>query len=52
MPDEQDECGFGFDVYANSTYIKTIDKKVDNFVDQEGKKIYFKKTSPEEYNKE
>ncbi|MCZ8021712.1 MAG: hypothetical protein O9294_08125 [Cytophagales bacterium] len=49
--ENKNDCGFGHSVYANGTYkLKTI-ISTNYFQDLEGRKVYFKETSPEEYYK-
>ena len=45
------DCGFGYGVDVDGEFIKKSNKKIDYFEDQEGKKIYFEKTKPQEYYK-
>jgi hypothetical protein len=45
------DCGFGNGVYADGDFIKTKSTTPDFFVNGEGTKIYFNKTTPEDYNK-
>ncbi len=45
-------CGFGGLVYADGEFKKISKKPLDYFEDVEGKKVYFKTTKPEEYNKD
>ena len=40
--DNQDNCGFGYGVYAAGTFIRTSKKLTAYFENQEGTKIYFK----------
>lgn len=49
--DDQDGCGFGHSVYADNVYKLVTRKIVNYFEDMEGTKIYFNKTSPEDYYK-
>jgi hypothetical protein len=45
------DCGFGNGVYADGDFTKTKTTAPDFFVNGEGTKIYFNKTTPEDYNK-
>jgi hypothetical protein len=48
--DNLDDCGFGYGVYVQGKF-KQISKKVPlSFTDLEGKEVYFKKTTPEDYD--
>ncbi len=49
---EENNCGFGHAVYADGEFKRKSNKYEDFFEDMEGKKIYFKVTSPEEYYKD
>lgn len=44
-----DECGFGHAVYADHSYKRKDNLIHDYFTDGSGQKIYFNKTSPENY---
>ena len=49
--ENKNDCGFGHSVYANGTYkLKTI-ISTNYFQDLEGRKVFFKETSPEDYYK-
>ena len=50
--EEQDDCEFGYAVVADGVFMRTTNKLPDYFVDMEEKKIYFKKTKPDDYYKE
>jgi len=45
------DCGFGNGVYADGDFNKTKSTAPDFFINGEGTKIYFNKTTPEDYNK-
>ena len=45
------DCGFGNGVYADGDFTKTKTTATEFFVNGEGTKIYFNKTTPEDYNK-
>lgn len=45
-------CGFGGLVYADGEFKKISKKALDYFEDEEGKKVHFKTTKPEDYNKD
>jgi len=45
------DCGFGNGVYADGDFKRTKAVAPDFFVNGEGTNIYFKKTTPEDYNK-
>lgn len=49
--DNQYECGFGGNVFADGDYILKSNKAVDHFETMEGQKFFFKTTKPEEFNK-
>lgn len=49
--EDQDYCDFGFGVFADGEFKKEKTSPPDNFVDQTGRKIYFRKTKPEEYER-
>jgi hypothetical protein len=49
--DSQDYCGFGYSVYADGTFQRQPNKIKDYFEDRPGHKVYFSKTTPEDYNK-
>jgi hypothetical protein len=49
---DQDDCEFGFGVYADGVFQRKSNKKAEYFEDREGKRIYFEKTRPEDYYKE
>jgi hypothetical protein len=44
-------CGFGYGVGADHIYKQKDNRKHEYFIDQDGREIYFKNTSPENYNK-
>lgn len=48
----QDACGFGFSVWANGEYLQKSTEIPVYFENPERTRIYFSKTTPEEYNKE
>lgn len=48
--DPDDECGFGFDVFADGVFKRKSKKQVNHFVDREGNTICFATTKPEDYN--
>jgi hypothetical protein len=50
--DGMDECGFGFGVLADGAFKKLSDVIPEYFKDMEPRKIFFRDTSPEDYNKE
>ena len=45
------ECGFGGNVIADNKYIRKTLTKPEYFTDGEGTKVFFNKTSPENYAK-
>lgn len=45
------ECGFGGNVIAENKYIRKILTKPEYFTNGEGNKVFFNKTSPENYMK-
>ena len=45
------DCGFGGNVIADNKYIRKDLTKPEFFTDGHGNKIFFKKTSPENYLK-
>jgi hypothetical protein len=45
------DCGFGHGVGANGIYKQKSHKRCEYFIDGHGDKIYFQKTSPENYLK-
>ena len=49
---EQDDCYFGNGVEADGSFKKYSNKTKPYFENQEGKKIYFKKTKPDDYYKD
>jgi hypothetical protein len=46
------DCGFGNGVIADGNFKKQPNKSSDNFIDMEGKTIYFKNIKPEDYYKD
>src|SRR5258708_4774879 len=48
---DQDECGFGAYVFADGDFKQISDKTLEHFENMEGRKVFFKTTSPEDYNK-
>lgn len=50
--DDNYNCGFGHNVFADGTYTRKNKTKPEFFEDRLGSKTYFSKTSPEEYYKE
>ena len=50
--DKDNDCGFGGAVYAGGNFKKTSLKNLSYFIDQEGTKVYFQKTKPEDYDKD
>jgi hypothetical protein len=50
--DNQTDCGFGHAVYADGTFKRQSNKIQEYFEDMEGKKVYFRKTTPEDYYKD
>jgi hypothetical protein len=49
--DQCDECGFGANVYADNQYARKKWEIPGYFVDGHNRKIYFNKTSPEDYER-
>ena len=49
--DDNFSCGFGYSVTADGTYTRSDKTKPEFFEDRLGQKIYFSKTSPEDYYK-
>ncbi|HEY2722344.1 MAG TPA: hypothetical protein VGI82_11495 [Chitinophagaceae bacterium] len=48
--DHQYECGFGAGVFADGDFKRASSKIFEFFEDNEGRKFYFRQTSPEDYN--
>jgi hypothetical protein len=46
----QFDCGFGNAVIADGAYKKISSKKPEYFVQGDGKRVYFSKVKPEQYN--
>ena len=49
--DDCNECGFGHDLRADSQYKRKMNIVPTYFTDREGRRIYFDKTSPENYTR-
>jgi hypothetical protein len=49
---EHYECGFGHNVFMDGTYIRRTKRSPKFFIDLDGTKYYYDKTSPDEYNKD
>jgi len=45
------DCGFGYHVYVDGKYFRISKKIPEHFVNGEGRKIFFKETTPEKYLK-
>lgn len=49
--DQCEECGFGANVYADNQYTRREGKIPSYFVNGHNQKVYFNKTSPENYER-
>ena len=50
--DNQYDCEFGHAVFADGTFKRKSNKIQDYFEEMEGEKVYFTKTTPEDYYKD
>lgn len=48
--DNEDNCGFGFDVYVDGRFKRKTKNVPHYFEDETGRKVYFKKTPPENWD--